>query len=77
MNICNPFPRPCVHDILCETPCGAPSAGKEVVIETLSHSPRVFSLANFMDPAEADQIIEDALSTTHEDYRLKVSPEVV
>lgn len=47
-------------------------AGAEVVLETLSHSPRVFSLQNFMDLQEADQIIEDALGMTQEDYRLKV-----
>lgn len=46
--------------------------GSEVVLETLSHSPRVFSVFNFMDHDEADQIIEDALGMTQEDYRLKV-----
>ena len=44
-----------------------------MVLETLSHSPRVFSLYNFMDMEEADQIIEDALGMTQEEYRLKVS----
>lgn len=43
-----------------------------MVLETLSHSPRVFSLYNFMDMEEADQIIEDALGMTQEEYRLKV-----
>lgn len=43
-----------------------------MVLETLSHSPRVFSVFNFMDDEEADQIIEDALGMTQEDYRLKV-----
>ena len=47
-------------------------SGKEVVLETLAHSPRVFSVYNFMDIEEADQIIEDALGMTQEDYRLKV-----
>lgn len=47
-------------------------AGKEVMLETLSHSPRVFSLYNFMDMEEADNIIEDALGMTVEAYRLKV-----
>lgn len=42
------------------------------MLETLSHSPRVFSLTNFMDPAEADAIIDDALTMTQEEYRLKV-----
>lgn len=46
--------------------------GSEVVLETLSHSPRVFSLYNFMDMEEADNIIEDALGMTQEAYRLKV-----
>lgn len=46
--------------------------GAEVVLETLSHSPRVFSLYNFMDMEEADNIIEDALGMTQEAYRLKV-----
>ena len=46
--------------------------GAEVVLETLSHSPRVFSLSNFMDMEEADNIIEDALGMTQEAYRLKV-----
>lgn len=46
--------------------------GAEVMLETLSHSPRVFSLMNFMDDNEADQIIEDALGMTQEEYRLKV-----
>lgn len=48
------------------------SAGAEVILETLSHSPRVFSLDNFMDIEEADNIIEDALGMTQEAYRLKV-----
>ncbi|CAM9829612.1 unnamed protein product [Pylaiella littoralis] len=47
--------------------------GTEVVLETLSHSPRVFSLYNFMDMEEADNIIEDALGMTQEAYRLKRS----
>ncbi|CAM9857874.1 unnamed protein product, partial [Laminaria digitata] len=47
--------------------------GAEVILETLSHSPRVFSLFNFMDMEEADQIIEDALGMTQEEYRLKRS----
>ncbi|CBN75608.1 conserved unknown protein [Ectocarpus siliculosus] len=47
--------------------------GAEVVLETLSHSPRVFSLYNFMDMEEADSIIEDALGMTQEAYRLKRS----
>lgn len=47
-------------------------SGTEVVLETLSHSPRVFSLYNFMDMEEADNIIEDALGMTQEAYRLKV-----
>ncbi|CAM9469346.1 unnamed protein product, partial [Hapterophycus canaliculatus] len=51
-----------------KTPLGA-----EVTLETLSHSPRVFSLSNFMDMAEADNIIEDALGMTQEAYRLKRS----
>ncbi|CAB1105756.1 unnamed protein product [Ectocarpus sp. CCAP 1310/34] len=51
-----------------KTPLGA-----EVVLETLSHSPRVFSLYNFMDMEEADNIIEDALGMTQEAYRLKRS----
>lgn len=51
-------------------------AGAEVILETLSHSPRVFSLFNFMDMQEADQIIEDALGMTQEEYRLKVSVRV-
>lgn len=51
-------------------------AGAEVILETLSHSPRVFSLFNFMDMEEADQIIEDALGMTQEEYRLKVSVHV-
>lgn len=42
------------------------------MLETLSHSPRVFSLTNFMDTAEADNIITDALKMTQEEYRLKV-----
>lgn len=46
--------------------------GAEVVLETLSHSPRVFSLYNFMDMEEADNIIEDALGMTQDAYRLKV-----
>ena len=46
--------------------------GVEVTLETLSHSPRVFSLENFMDMEEADNIIEDALGMTQEAYRLKV-----
>lgn len=50
-----------------KTPLGA-----EVILETLSHSPRVFSLSNFMDMSEADQIIKDAQEMTSEDYRLKV-----
>lgn len=47
-------------------------AGAEVVLETLSHAPRVFSVLNFMDENEADNIIEDALTMTQEEYRLKV-----
>ncbi len=45
------------------------------MLETLSHSPRVFSLYNFMDMEEADNIIEDALGMTQEAYRLKVQQE--
>eukprot|EP00752_Nemacystus_decipiens_P008301 g7421.t1 len=47
--------------------------GTEVTLETLSHSPRVFKLSNFMDMEEADNIIEDALGMTQEAYRLKRS----
>ncbi|CAM9610990.1 unnamed protein product, partial [Discosporangium mesarthrocarpum] len=46
-------------------------AGESVVLETLSHSPRVFKLYNFMDDDEADQVMADALSMTQEDFRLK------
>jgi hypothetical protein len=30
--------------------------GKHVVVETLSHSPRVYLLSNFMDHSEAEQV---------------------
>lgn len=52
--------------------CYCVMIGAEVVLETLSHSPRVFAVSNFMDIAEADDIIEDALGMTQEEYRLKV-----
>lgn len=66
------MPNPC-----CAVPtlCGFlffDSSGAKVTLETLSHSPRVFSLKNFMDMEEADNIIEDALGMTQEAYRLKV-----
>ncbi|CAM9555234.1 unnamed protein product, partial [Choristocarpus tenellus] len=41
------------------------------MVETLSDSPRVFMLYNFMDTTEADQVMQDALAMTEEDFRLK------
>ncbi|CAM9456611.1 unnamed protein product [Chrysoparadoxa australica] len=49
------------------------SDGEAVVLETLSHSPRVFRVYNFMTDAEADQIKIEALDNQAEEYRLKRS----
>ena len=49
------------------------STGLPIVMETLSQSPRVYSLKNFISEAEAEQLIENALTITEENYRLKRS----
>lgn len=45
--------------------------GKPIVLETLSLQPRVFRLGNFFTLAEANFLIENALTITEESYRLK------
>jgi hypothetical protein len=38
--------------------------GKKVVVETLSHSPRVYLLYNFMDNSEAEQVTSTTYTST-------------
>jgi len=47
--------------------------GEPVVVETLSHSPRIFRLHNLFSHTEADALIENALSIKTEAGRLKRS----
>ena len=47
--------------------------GKPIVLKTLSIRPRVFSLTNFITDDEADKLIENALSLTAEEFRLRRS----
>jgi len=46
---------------------------KPIVLKTLSIRPRVFSLSNFITSDEADTLIENALTITAEDFRLRRS----
>ena len=49
------------------------TSGLPIIMETLSKSPRVYSLKNFISDDEAEQLIENALTITEENYRLKRS----
>ena len=47
--------------------------GDPIIMQTLSIRPRVFSLTNFITEAETDILIQNALSLTDEEFRLKRS----
>lgn len=47
--------------------------GKPIILETVSLRPRVFRLLNFFSEAEADTLVNNALSISEEDFRLKRS----
>lgn len=46
---------------------------KPIILETLSQRPRVFRLQNFFSDAEAEDLINHALSIEEEDFKLKRS----
>eukprot|EP00624_Nannochloropsis_granulata_P003837 evm.model.NODE_2938_length_21112_cov_40.828156.3 len=47
--------------------------GQPITLETLSESPRVFLVENFLSPQDAEDLIENALGITAEGFALKRS----
>lgn len=49
----------------------SPVAGEKIVLETISREPKIFRVYNFFSEEESEEMIQNAVAATEEEYRLK------
>ena len=49
----------------------SPVAGEKIVLETISKEPKIFRVYNFFSEEESEEVLQNAMAATEEEYRLK------
>ena len=49
----------------------SPVAGEKIILETISREPKIFRVFNFFSEEESEEMIQNAMAATEEEYRLK------